>query len=445
MTSIAFASLFLGLVLGPQTVGVLVEGPVASVEIELDGKTVGRLAKNPWSLKVDLGSQIDPHELVARALNEQGEEVATTRQWLNLPGPPAQVQVLLERDKSGRAIAARLTWQSLISKEPTRLSVSFDGKPLALAGPDRVELPAYDADSTHLLTAELEFAALLRARTDVVLGGRSTSEAHTELTAVPVRFRKGERAPAPDALQGWFVRRGEALRVVASEQGPAQLVIVRDLAEEAAVTALGSGSRTIFVPQRRGILPQRDPDALRFEMRLARDDRMLFLWPMARRFQANLAADLFEASRVFTGKDGGIHWLLTRVYHPDKRTAVRRFSDAVAVAGLEAAGSYGARAVLLVLGGPAPDRSFYSPTLVRRYLETLHVPLFIWSLEDAGARQAAPAWGEVEDISSPWKLREAFRRLRLQLDSQQIVWLEGRHLPQEIELSEKARGIELVK
>jgi hypothetical protein len=251
--------------------------------------------------------------------------------------------------------------------------------------------------------------------------------------------------PAPEALQGWFVRRGEPLRVVAAEQGPAELVIVRDLDEEAAVRALGSGTRTFFVPQRRGVLPQRDPDALRFEMRLGKEDRLLFLWPTAKRFEASLTADLFETSRVFTGKDGGLHWLLTRVYHPDKRTAVRRFSDAVAVAGLQAAGSYGTRAVLLVLGGQTPDRSLYSPAIVRRYLERLHVPLFVWSLEDPGAREAAPSWGEVEDVSSLSKLRDAFKRLRGELDSQQIVWIDGRHLPQEIALSEKARGIELVK
>lgn len=87
MTSIAFTSLFLGLVLGVQPVGVIVEGPAASVALELDGKPVGRMIRPPWFLEVNLGSEIAPHELVARVLDPAGREVARTRQWLNVPRP----------------------------------------------------------------------------------------------------------------------------------------------------------------------------------------------------------------------------------------------------------------------------------------------------------------------------------------------------------------------
>ncbi len=44
---IAFASLFLGLIVGVQPVSVLVEKPVTAVRFELDGKTVGRVEKTP--------------------------------------------------------------------------------------------------------------------------------------------------------------------------------------------------------------------------------------------------------------------------------------------------------------------------------------------------------------------------------------------------------------
>jgi hypothetical protein len=55
------------------------------------------------------------------------------------------------------------------------------------------------------------------------------------------------------------------------------------------------------------------------------------------------------------------------------------------------------------------------------------------------------AWGHVEDISSFAKLKTAFAVMRKDLDSQQMVWLEGRHLPQDIALSERAVGVELVR
>jgi hypothetical protein len=41
-------------------------------------------------------------------------------------------------------------------------------------------------------------------------------------------------------------------------------------------------------------------------------------------------------------------------------------------------------------------------------------------------------------------LKAAFARMRQDLDSQQMVWLEGRHLPQDIALTGKAVGVELV-
>ena len=55
----------------------------------------------------------------------------------------------------------------------------------------------------------------------------------------------------------------------------------------------------------------------------------------------------------------------------------------------------------------------------------------------------AQAWGGAEDISTLAKLEDAAERLRAELDSQRIVWVEGRHLPQEIRLS-PAAGVELV-
>lgn len=446
MTSIAFTSLFLGLVLGVQPVRLTVQGPVAAVALELDGKTVGRLEREPWTARVDLGREIAPHELVARALDESGRVVARTAQWLNVPRPPAEATLLLERDAEGHAVSARLTWQSLLGTAPRRIAVVFDGRPLDVRDPARIELPEYEPDSTHLVSAEVEFSPTVVSRAGVVIGGRSESNVTSELTGVPVRVRAGAALPPPESLHGWFRGGDEALPVVAVERGPALVLVVRDTDHTEALAKLGNGGKTTFVRGVRGSLPQYDPDFSRFEMRLEPPDRVRFLWPRATRAPGSeMPTELFDASRDFAGDFAGVHWLLTRVSHPIQKTARERFADAVAIAGLQAYAGYSRRAVVLLLGRRTDDASQFPPALVRGYLAKMHVPLKVWSLETRSRQRVEAAWGAVEDVSSFAKLKAAFERLRADLDSQQMVWVEGRRLPQEIALSEKASGVELVR
>ena len=117
------------------------------------------------------------------------------------------------------------------------------------------------------------------------------------------------------------------------------------------------------------------------------------------------------------------------------------YADAVAVAGLNAFESFGRRAVLLVLGSVAEDASTYRPAVVRRYLDLLRVPLFVWTLEDRPP--ASSPWGEVAGRDS-LGLARGLRPDRESLDSQRVLWVEGRYLPQEIELAGGANGVELV-
>ena len=446
MTSIAFTSLFLGLVLGVQPVRLTVQGPVAAVALELDGKPVGRLEREPWATRVDLGGEIAPHELVARALDGSGRVIAQVVQWLNVPRPPAEATLLLERDSDGRAVSARLTWQSLLGTEPRRVAVAFDGRPLDVRDPARIRLPEYEADATHLVSAEVEFSPAVISRAGVVIGGRSESQVTSELTGVPVRVRAGATLPPPESLQGWFRGSDRSLPVVAVERGPALVLVVRDTDHTEALAKLGNGGKTTFVRGVRGSLPQYDPDFSRFEMRLEPGDRVRFLWPRASRAPGSeMPTELFDASRDFAGDFAGLHWLLTRVSHPIQKTARERFADAVAIAGLQAYAGYSRRAVVLLLGRRTDDASQYPPALVRDYLAKVHVPLKAWSLESRSRERTEAVWGAVEDVSSFAKLKAAFERLRADLESQQMVWVEGRHLPQEIALSEKASGVELVR
>ena len=96
---IAFLTLFLGLIAGVHPVAVSVTAPVSVVEVELDGRT--RAA--PWTVSVDFGPDLAPHELVARGLDAEGHEVSRTRQWINLPRSAAEVQILILRTEKGTA------------------------------------------------------------------------------------------------------------------------------------------------------------------------------------------------------------------------------------------------------------------------------------------------------------------------------------------------------
>jgi hypothetical protein len=176
-------------------------------------------------------------------------------------------------------------------------------------------------------------------------------------------------------------------------------------------------------------------------MRLGKEDRVRFLSLSSHSFKdSRVPSELFDFGPELTWKDGGMFWFLTATGDLKTR-GQRQVADAVAVAGLQAASGNQPRAVVLVLDASAEDGSRYDPATVRRYLESVRVPLYVWSLYGAKS-PASLAWG-AEDISNIPKLAAAVARLRADLESQKIVWIEGRHLPQSIALTPAARGVEL--
>lgn len=441
---IAFASLFLGLVVGVVPVTVLVEKPVAAVRVELDGRTVGRVAQAPWTVALDFGTDPLPHELVARALDETGKEIAVARQFVNLPRPPAEVEVVLEKDAKGKAVAARFFGQSLIAVRPAKVTATFDGANLPVES-TRIEIPDHDPDGRHILTVELEFAPAIKSRTDVVFGGAAASVARSELTALAVRST-ASRTPEAAELAEAVLRSGRPIRVVAVEQGPSLVCVVRGPSVALALKALGNGGKTTLLrgPDGRR-LPSFDRDASRYQVSLEKDDTVRFVWPMPRTLASSPGAQLFDRSRDFPGVEGGMGWLLTRVEHPDQHPKETRLTDAVAVAGLEATAAGQRRAVILVLGDEKADDSRHTPAAVRRYLEAMRVPLYVWSLRSLATQHLAKGWVEVEDVSSISRLEAAVARVKADLAAQRIVWVEGRYLPQEITLAQNASGLELAK
>ena len=408
-------------------------GPVVEVAFELDGREQVRLSGSRiWKQDVDFGPEYSPHELVARAYDDKGKEIAVARQWINLPRPPAEVEILLETDKAGKAIAARLAWASRMGPQPTSVALSFDGSPLPIDASRRAPLPAYDASLPHVLSAQVEFPGDIRGHADRVLGGGATDEAGSNLTAIPVRSSSG-RAPSVESLQGRFRKNGEALRVVAVERGTALVMLVRDPAE-------GKEAFRRYGPYNRNLAS--------IETRLEIDDRIQLVWPLATEVPDQSASNvIFDATQAIHGVDTNFLFALLHSGSAPANTTERRFADAVAVAGIWAAASGSRRAVVLALGESDRDHSRRTAASIRHYLERINVPLYVWSLARENGPAAAPAaaWGEFDDISSVIKLHQAASVVQNDLRSQSVVWIEGRHLPQDIDLVETGDGLAIAR
>jgi hypothetical protein len=434
---IVFVTLLLGLISGVYPIEVKVSGPVAAVELTLDGAPAGRATSPPWIAQVDLGADLRPRELVARALDAEGHELSRVTQWVNVPRPSAEVGVVLANDEKGTPRSAQLTWQSVNGVQPTSIALTLDGAPVAVDSAGKAALPARDLGSLHVLSADLWFPPGVTARRDVVYGGQYGSEVSTELTAVPVRLGSRKAPPTPADLAGWFTADGRPLSVAAVDKGPAKVILVRVPSEAEMFDKLVPASRR----------PEA-AEAMRDLMRLDRDDRVRILSLGSSAFRGSkVPADLFSLSRELTTKDGGLFSFLTgsRMLRGPRRGS-ERIADAVAVAGLQAADENDRRAVVLVLGGESQDASRYDVATVRRYLASIRVPLFVWSLYGAKT-PAAVAWSggvdKAEDVSSISRLGDAVDRLKDELAGQRIVWLDGHHLPQSIALSPVAAGLQL--
>ncbi len=441
---IAFLTVFLGLIAGPVPVELAVtstpatseasaRSAIAAIEIVLDGRPVRGLAGPPWKTEVDLGKDLLPHHLEARALDAAGVELAHAEQWINLPQPLAAMNLTPETDPEGRISAARLSFWSETHEAPSAITATLDGSPL-LVQPGRVTLPSYKPDLPHVLTVEGRFPSGLSVHRDLAFGGGLEGEVTTELTAVLVRTHGS--LPLPAALAGGFVvneasgAASRQLTVLAVEEGPEEILAVRDPGAAAALEILGT----------------RESDAGRFrgdswlksELPIEDRDRIRLVDASASWFSGEgTTSAIFGVSPELDGRKWGLYWWLAHS-RPSRPGSRPQLSDAVAVAGVQALADQHRRAVLLVLSGEPAEDSRWSAAAVRRYLAAIRVPLYVWSVRAPPYSAAVTAWGKVEDVSSFYQMSRAYRRLNRDLAAQRIVWLQGRHLPQSIALSSKA-------
>jgi hypothetical protein len=419
----AFLTLFLGLTSGIVPLEFSASPDIGAIELQLDGKVVSRLTEPPWNTSLDLGADLLPHDLVARALDLDNSELARAEQWVNLPRPPAELQILIEPALGNAPRTVRLSWRSVTNAAATDVSLSLDGSKLPLDAEHRAVLPHPVGGSTHVLSAQVRFGSL-SARKDAVLGGDFSEVVATDLTGFAVKVAKSE-LPAAAQLSGWFTGAGRPLTVSGVESGPPHLIVVREPGVAERAVKLG----WVDLPRSR--------------FRMPKGGRVRLLSTLAEKFEgSSVTSELFESSQEFDPAELGLPGLLARVVHAEGETV--RTADAVAVAGAQADLVAGPRAVLLVLGAvPLHDASRYSGPNVRRFLAALHVPLYVWCVGPPSAA-LQDVWGVVDDASTRHGLDHAFDRMMDELARQRVVLVEGKVLPQTIAV-QAGHGVEMMR
>jgi hypothetical protein len=417
-------------------VEVAVSGPVARVEIRLDGRTVGAMDQAPWRVDVDFGEELLPHELVAVAYDQSDRELHRTRQLVNAPRDRFEIRIALERDASDMPAAAHVVWQSASNESPRRVHVSFDGRALKQVEDGRFPLPAYDPKQIHIVSADATFRDGIHAHSDVTFGGIYGSEVKTELTAVPIEIEDPQRPPSVAGLEGAFVSRGRPLQAAAVTKTGAKIYVVKDTRASSVMQRFWAASRPGRWQGRSAHGCVGSTDEI-----LTDSDQLLFVTPKPswERLPGGPLA-VYPVGGPYSYGENGLLGLIMGCanIHVSKRKA--RIADAVAVAGVRAAATRCPRAVLLLVPDDPADVSQFDPELVGAYLRSISVPLYVWSV---GPTTTVTGWGEATDVSSRAGFAGACELLAGDIGRQWVVWLEGNLLPNRIEVAGRPAGFRL--
>ena len=395
-----FLTVYLGLIAGRQPFELRADPAIASIRLMLDGSEVATLTQPPWKTTVDLGPALVPRELIAVGLDASGHEIARASQVLNLPWPQAEVQMIVRKNAAGAPAEVELEGRHLTWFQPSRSGVQLDGVALPLDRHFHASVPAVDMKRPHVISAEMAFSDGTVARREFVFGGEFGETVPTELTPVAVR--------GSGSADACFVSNGTPLRVSSVEKSPAMLFVVRD--PDPAETRRSLKLSMILGHQ----------TAVDVRRAAHVDATMELVSPVGKRF----TGDNHPTTMIFPrlqnrNPDNGLYAFAAFGHaSPDTYGGPRRWASAVAAAAVQAVGDGRRRAVILMLGS-APDASEYSPAGVRKFLDTIGVPLFVWSVKGP----VASAWGEVEDVSTKEKFERAAAEVSRALDEQRIAWV----------------------
>jgi hypothetical protein len=429
---LAFVTLFLGLTFGPQTIELRATDQVARIELSRDGEVFENLREPPWKVVRDFGQSPLPTVLQARAFDAEGNELGRVEQWINLPRSAAEIDVILQGD--GGQQQALLTWRSLTGGSPIAVRASLDDQPLEVTDFTVLDLPATNPQQVHLLRVEADFDQQVLASTEVTFGGTYLDQVQSELTALPLALAASNSTAAD--LQGRVTADGAVVRVAAVERGMIDLVLVRDAAAVEPLRELLSREARVMKHGNKSLTSLSTQGRLQRLLPLEARARLTFVWPGVDRLDQASDFDLFPHSQELDNGQGGLAWLVPLMTAPATLSQDQRLADAIAIAGMHAVRRNRRRAVVLVLG-PQRDRgeaSRLQPAAVLEYLAAVHVPLFVWSIDDRPPESWVRAGAQIHKISTLTRWRRALAALWDEVDQQHIVWLEGRHLPQSITL-----------
>jgi len=396
---IVFLTLFLGVVSGPHPVNLQVSGPVKTVRIALGGREVAVLTQPPWRATVNMGADLTPRELTAVGFDGEGREIARAAQILNLPRPIAELGLALEYGKGEAPTGLTLRSRHLMSLAPVKSLATLDGRNLTLDRKLHTALPRLDMEMPHVISAEVHFADGYVAKNERVIESFRSDSVGTQLTPIALRETSAQH---PASWAGCLVApNGKAVRLAAMESPRGIVIVVRDPVDRDALRSAWSDANDRIV--------------------LDKGTFQRMIWPVAEFFlgQDNPSSRLFPPS-VDSDAEHVPFLHFAAIRGPvtlDEES--RLFADAVATAGVNGATGTQRRAVILILSR-RKDLSDNRPAAVRRYLEALGVPLFVWSPNGA----PSPAWGEVEDVSTPEKLAQALERVRRTINEQRIAWVD---------------------
>jgi len=427
LPQIVFVTMFLGLTLGIHPVELGVSDGIARVDLRLDGEVVAVMNQAPWVAKIDFSEELEPHRLEAIAFDGEGTEVARAEQKINASGAGSPLRLLVESDADNHRSVVRILWSGLTSIRPDEVEASLDGRSIEVSRDLALSLPTIGDSEVRLLNVRArEGRDWIEAQ--LVLGGMLQSATATELAAIPIRI--GDRVPSVAEIE--VSAGGSKVRPVALDDAPAEVLIVRHPSSTEAATRARAASPHDLSSGRLADSGMRAQSGGKHRGSLAPGDQVRFIWPVAQRGGGTMESLLFGSSQRFDTSDLGIRELLGRVSYPGESSELR-FTEAVAVAGIQALSSMRPRAIVLVIDSRYEDASRLTPGQVRGYLDLTGVPLHVWSLvasEDLPSQ--ATEWGTITSIATGQEFQNAIDALRRDLDSQRVLWIEGDWFAREV-------------